>query len=292
MTNVIISADAYGRCACVSEAIEDCAAAGAISAASARVNSRWSESVARFRARFPRISLGLQWTLLEGHPVLAPDVVPSLLNVQRRFPSREIFGRRLAYGRLQWIEVHNECLAQYRRFVALAGQPDFWCLCEGQTGGLWRRLMKLADELAVPGARNPFREWRVAHSDSMREDPLHGFMMRSWLLRDAAVSLIHRRFARHEAWMPGRTVLVKAAPGGLPLRALGQIARTTDCAVEVVLRPAKCLRQGCSKRHDPSEYACYEALMRGDMRERLLNAGMSMVPFEAPARVASGRSAS
>ena len=123
---VIITADDYGLCASVNRAIEECLDVGTVTATCVMVNMPARDDAAELRRRFPRASLGLHWTLTQGAPVAPPDVVRTLLDEHGLFLSPTEFKRRWRRGLVDPRQVEIELEAQYRCFVGLAGQPDFW----------------------------------------------------------------------------------------------------------------------------------------------------------------------
>jgi predicted glycoside hydrolase/deacetylase ChbG (UPF0249 family) len=124
--NIIVTADDYGMCGAVNEAIEECVALGTITSTNVMVNMPAHEAAVSFRRRYPNVALGLHWTICQGSPVLPPDRVSSLVNGHGGFWSAREIRRRWPLGLIKAAHVQAELVAQYRRFVDLVGVPDYW----------------------------------------------------------------------------------------------------------------------------------------------------------------------
>lgn len=124
---LIITADDYGMCTIVDRAIDDCIEAGLLTSTNVIVNMEDLEAARTLRQRYPDISVGLHWNVTAGKPVSDPVQVPTLIdNNTGCFWKVPAFLKRFKSGAINKKELKKELLAQYKVFVELCGQPDYW----------------------------------------------------------------------------------------------------------------------------------------------------------------------
>lgn len=124
---LIITADDYGMCTIVDRAIDDCIEAGLLTSTNVVVNMEDLEAARTLRQRYPDISVGLHWNVTAGKPVSDPAQVPTLIdNNTGCFWKVPVFLKRFKSGAINKKELKKELLAQYKVFVELCGQPDYW----------------------------------------------------------------------------------------------------------------------------------------------------------------------
>ena len=124
---LIITADDYGMCTIVDRAIDDCIEAGLLTSTNVVVNMEDLEAARTLRQRYPDISVGLHWNVTAGKPVSDPAQVPTLIdNSTGCFWKVPAFLKRFKSGAINKKELKKELVAQYKVFVELCGQPDYW----------------------------------------------------------------------------------------------------------------------------------------------------------------------
>lgn len=124
MRKLIITADDYGMCKVVDEAIDDCAKAGLLTSTNVIVNMEDLQSVETLRSRHPQISVGMHWNVTAGKPI---SVCPSLVNPQTgEFYKVREFIKRFKNGKLNKKELRKELIAQYEIFKSMCGPADYW----------------------------------------------------------------------------------------------------------------------------------------------------------------------
>lgn len=126
MRNLIITADDYGMCPPVNQAIEECMKTGAIRSTCVMTNMPYFPEARSLRAKFPGSSIGIHWTLTDGQPVLPGTQVKSLVGEEGDFHSAPELRRRWLKRMISPDEVNAELEAQYRRFAGTVGSPDYW----------------------------------------------------------------------------------------------------------------------------------------------------------------------
>ncbi len=120
---LIVNADDFGISAGVSRGILEAHRQGIVTSTSLMANMPdAAESIRMAREDAPHLGIGLHLNLSFGAPVLPPEQVPSLVTTTGRFVST--FEQLRAKAPLfNPDEVRAEFVAQFERFIALAGQP-------------------------------------------------------------------------------------------------------------------------------------------------------------------------
>jgi chitin disaccharide deacetylase len=114
---LVVTADDFGLCAEVNEAVRRAHRDGVLTCASLMVGADAAAEAAAI-ARADGLPVGLHLTLVEGRPVLPPERVPALVDGAGRFRSGAAgLGARLAVSRQVRAQVAAECEAQVRAFL-------------------------------------------------------------------------------------------------------------------------------------------------------------------------------
>jgi chitin disaccharide deacetylase len=236
---LIITADDYGMCEAVNQAIEACLMAGAVRATCAMTNMPSFGRTVSLREKFPYSSLGIHWTLTEGRPILPPSQLPSLVDPDGRFHSHVQLRRRWIQRRINMTELKAELRAQYQRFCEVAGRPDFWNTHQNfhVWPGLFDVCVALGQELHIPAMRSHrrFTVPRTSTSTSYHlRHPLYwmkGRIIDRWANRVEAQGML----------MPDGRIYT---PGyGVDKASLEEVMRrlpwrSVKRAVEVIIHPA------------------------------------------------------
>jgi hopanoid biosynthesis associated protein HpnK len=116
---LVVTADDFGLCDAVNEAVEQAHTNGILSAASLMVaEDAAADAVARAR-RLPGLGVGLHLVLVDGKPMLPPDRVPDLVGPDGRFfPDPQRAGVRLYMSRAARDQARQEIRAQFAAFRA------------------------------------------------------------------------------------------------------------------------------------------------------------------------------
>src|SRR5688572_29977200 len=101
MTQIIITADDFGMCSSVNDAIFACARSGTVTSTGVMVNMKAGHEAGAFRKELPAISVGLHWTITQGQPVLPAEQVKSLVARDGDFVSVREFWRRWNRGEVR-----------------------------------------------------------------------------------------------------------------------------------------------------------------------------------------------
>jgi predicted glycoside hydrolase/deacetylase ChbG (UPF0249 family) len=235
---IIITADDYGLCAAVNEAIEECLAAGAVSATCVMTNMPSCAQAAGLRGKFPLSSIGLHWNLTQGEPLLSPSAVPSLVGEDGRFAGS--LRHRWWARQLNFAEMRAELVMQYERFRLLAGKPDFWNTHQDVHvfPGLFQLFVEVGNALRIPVMRSherftlPLRGSASAYHLRHPSYWAKGYVIHRWSERARAAGM---RMPDGRLYLPGYEA-GNYAPAVLVDRFDW---RNVESAIELVIHPAR-----------------------------------------------------
>ena len=126
MRKLIITADDFGMCEYVNNAIIDCIESGVILSTNVMTNMDRANDTTLLKKYQNMISVGIHWTLTVGKPVLSAAIVPSLVGNNGEFLDSKAFRSALKRGKIKKSELRNELIAQYEKFVKIYGNPSYW----------------------------------------------------------------------------------------------------------------------------------------------------------------------
>ncbi|WP_027283685.1 hopanoid biosynthesis-associated protein HpnK [Rubritepida flocculans] len=119
MRRLIFTADDFGLHSAVNEGVERAHREGLLTAASLMMGEAGVEEAVRIARANPGLAVGLHLTLTDGHPVLPPAQIPSLVQKNGRFrDDMHALGVLLALSPAAQAELHAEVAAQMARFAA------------------------------------------------------------------------------------------------------------------------------------------------------------------------------
>lgn len=124
MKQFIITADDYGMCKIVDEAIDDCIEAGLLTSTNVIVNMEDLDAAKTLRERYPNISIGMHWNVTAGLPITKCH---TLVNPHTGcFWKVSEFISKYKSGAIDKQELREELLAQYAIFKSMCGDADYW----------------------------------------------------------------------------------------------------------------------------------------------------------------------
>ena len=124
MRKLIVTADDYGMSKGVNEAIDAGIACGLITSTNVMTNMPFYLEAEKLRST--SASIGLHWTISAGKPVLSAQEIPTLVDADGNFYPYAEFRRRYRKKLIFNEEIVKELKAQYNRFLAVCGEPDYW----------------------------------------------------------------------------------------------------------------------------------------------------------------------
>ncbi|MGH7793415.1 MAG: carbohydrate deacetylase [Candidatus Binatia bacterium] len=279
---LIITADDYGLCDVVNQAIEECLEAGAVRATCAMANMPAFDPTARLRQRYPQSSLGIHWTLTEGRPVLCPQQIPTLVRSDGSFYSPLQLRRLWLRHRIAAKDVEVELQAQYERFCEVAGEPEFWNTHQNfhVWPGLFRICLSLGRRLQIPKMRC-HRRFTVPRDRTARSYHLsHPF---SWL-KGEVISRWASCARREGMLMPDGIIHM---PGyETDPTSIEEVVRrlpwtTVGAALELLIHPATSSDEMLFHRHAERRVLEYRMFKDPRLNDRLRLLGIETVSFHS-----------
>lgn len=126
MQKLIVTADDYGMCDAVDQAIEAGIENGFITTTNVMLNMETLHHAKSLRQRYPNISVGVHWNVTTGKPVSDPKDIPSLVDENGTFWPIGQFKKRYSKGLIVPAELEQELEAQYLLFQQICGKADYW----------------------------------------------------------------------------------------------------------------------------------------------------------------------
>jgi len=279
---LIITADDYGMCEAINEAIGECLAAGAMRATCVMTNMPAYSAVGDLCKRFPESSIGLHWTLTQGRPVLPPSRVSTLVSLDGNFHSYSRFRCHWLMGRIDSAQVKAELGAQYQRFCMVAGEPDFWNTHQNvhMLPGLFRICVAFGQKLRISAMRC-HRRLTVPHdTTSARYNIRHPLY---WLKGRLIARWSHQAESQGVLMPDGRIHMpgYDAGVGAFEEVVKHLQWRAIRRAVELVAHPATELREELFGSLTTSRLREYKVLRDSELVDRLHGNGIETVGFEA-----------
>lgn len=153
---IIITADDYGMCQEVDEAIRHCIIVGSVSTTNVIVNLETRENARQLRTEFPRLSIGVHWNVTTGKPISDVGDIKSLVNESGEFYPIDVFKKRMYTGKIKKKDLETELIAQYKIFTDLCGDADYWNTHENSALCIaaFSVFAKIAKKFGIKGTRN------------------------------------------------------------------------------------------------------------------------------------------
>ncbi len=279
MKRLIVTADDFGRCLPINEAVEDAHVNGILTAASLMVTGDAVDDAVERARRLPGLSVGLHVTLVDGRPALPPAVIPDLVEADGRFTHRLVaLGTLIYLDRRVRRQVTAELRAQFERFRATGlplGHIDAHHHYHLHPT-VFDLVLELAVEFGVPAIRVPWEppliSWR-AHRDGAGRRLANGLFH----LRRAQRM---RRRARKAGLITNDRVFGVNDSGAMDVQRLGAfLAALPDGLSEVYCHPAT---RGWDERPMPPRYRCvdeYQALISPQIGHQIRRHGIRLTSF-------------
>ena len=126
MKKLIITADDYGMCEEVNKAIEECVAAKVVLSTNVMSNMPCCQAANQLKKKFPYLSVGIHYNFTVGRPILPVDKVSTLVKDNGDFLTYNEIRAACKSKRYDYNQVKAEIEAQYKRYVEICGEPDYW----------------------------------------------------------------------------------------------------------------------------------------------------------------------
>ena len=116
---IIINADDFGRHAEINRAVEEGLVHGCLRSATVMPGGAAFAGAIDIARRHEELGLGVHFTLVDGHPILPPEEIPSLLGSEGDFlPDHTALLKRYLKGGVNLEEVRRELAAQLQKIEA------------------------------------------------------------------------------------------------------------------------------------------------------------------------------
>lgn len=169
MQKIIITADDYGMCDIVNDAIDAGIQNGFITTTNVMVNMEALEAAAKLRERFPNISIGMHWNVTTGKPVTDPQQIPTLVDKNGNFFSITEFKRKYSKGQIQKKDLEIELCNQYEMFRNVCGEADYWNTHENSA--LSTKTFPVFSEVALRYGIKATRTFQRVYYDKINLSP-------------------------------------------------------------------------------------------------------------------------
>ena len=116
---IIINADDFGRHAEINRAVEEGLVHGCLRSATVMPGGAAFAGAIDIARRHEELGLGVHFTLVDGHPILPPEEIPSLVGAEGDFlPDHTALLKRYLKGGVNLEEVRRELAAQLQKIEA------------------------------------------------------------------------------------------------------------------------------------------------------------------------------
>ncbi len=243
MKKLIVTADDYGMSRGVNDAIEEGMAKGLITTTNVMTNMDLYEEAALLKDKFPNVSVGLHWVLSCGKPCTDPSLIPSLVDPDTLcFYKYSEFRKLYRKGKISNDEIKTELKAQYDRFAASVGTPDYWNTHQNVhvDFGLFNLFTEFAMELGIKKMRSHERLyvspknakssmsilWRII-------EPFKASLLHNWIKK------AHRKYSMLSP--DGLVVCLNASDSTDSNYTFSNIQWENSDVAEFVIHPSKCI---------------------------------------------------
>jgi hopanoid biosynthesis associated protein HpnK len=155
---LIVNADDFGFTSGVNRAIVEAHVRGVVTSSTLMANGPAFEEAAQLTRTAPKLSIGCHVVLIDGHPVLGPEQLPSLTHASHFRDGLMTFAVRAVAGRIDADEITAEATAQIRK-IQSAGIAVSHIDTHKHTHlfpKILRPLLRAAGACGIRALRNPF----------------------------------------------------------------------------------------------------------------------------------------
>ena len=272
-----MTGDDFGLSLPVNEAIEEAHRQGTLTATSLMVGAKSAGDAVERAKRLPTLKVGLHLVLVDGSPILPPEVVPDLVSRQGEFSSHFVrAGINFFFRRHVRRQLEAEIRAQFEAFRKTGLRLDHvnahhhmhlhptisgLALKVGRDYGM--KAMRLPCEPLLPS-------WRASRNGLLRRTS-------TCLALSPWVSLLKRRF-RHAGVYSNDFVFGMNDSGDMNLDLVLRILRNLPPGVtEIYFHPAT--PKINHKGKDSCGHRDYEALTSPELRQALLASSIPLIAF-------------
>lgn len=189
MRKLIITADDYGMSKSVNEAIKEGIELNVIKSTNVMLGMDYCRNIVDIKKRFPKVSIGIHWTLTAGKSVEKEERIQTLIDKDGFFLSRPVFVRKFNKGEIKIDHIYRELKAQYSKFYNFIGEPDYWNTHQNihLNFKLFSLFISIAKELNIKKMRNHERITVPSRTRSMFSylkptlEPAKKIILKKWM---------------------------------------------------------------------------------------------------------------
>ena len=283
---LIVTADDFGLHEAVNEAVEQASRAGVLTAASLMVAAPAAADAIRRARRLPDLRVGLHLVLAEGHAMLAPDLIPGLVEHGGRMNDRMfVNGVRFFVSAALRRQLEAEIHAQFSAFARTGLKLDHVNVHKHfhLHPTLLEMLLRIGREFRVPAVRIPDEPvWFATRSGDW-------IAAASALLLQPWVALMKRRLRAARMLHNDRLFGIAASGAMDEAKLLTILARLPPGLTEIYLHPAvqsgPVIAESMARYRHADELA---ALLSARVRAAVASGGVSRGGYTDFARLRSG----
>jgi chitin disaccharide deacetylase len=174
LRRLVINADDFGLTAGVNRAIAEAHARGVLTSTTVMAHSAAFDDASRLHAQNPRLGIGCHIVLVDGAPVVAPHLVPSLLQHGTSFRrTLTQVGLAVARGRINAAEVEAEAIAQMSALQSAGLRLSHFDTHKHVHvfPSLLKPLLRAARACGIQAVRNPFSPARCLPWEQVLRHP-------------------------------------------------------------------------------------------------------------------------
>lgn len=125
MKQLIITADDFGLCSEVNEAVIQAHTQGILTCASLMVGAHKADEAIALAKQHPTLKVGLHLTLIDGYSVLPQKNIPDLVDASQKFSNNILLsGIRYFFSNKIKKQLFLECEAQIEKFLSSGLKMD------------------------------------------------------------------------------------------------------------------------------------------------------------------------
>ena len=182
---LIITADDFGLCPEVNEAVIGAHSKGILTCASLMISAKAAEEAVKLAKKTPTLKVGLHLVLVEGTSVLPKKEIPDLVDENQKFSNQIVAsGFRYFFSEKLRKQIAKECEAQVKKFLASGLTIDH--LNSHNHLHIHPTILdiviRLAKQYEIPAIRVPWQGWRSLKPNQA----LMAVVMAPWVARTRA----------------------------------------------------------------------------------------------------------
>lgn len=234
MKEVLITADDFGMCQIVDQAILDLIQGGMVTTTNVITNLETLSNGERLVKQYPHVSVGLHWNVTTGEPITKAEDVATLVDANGRFHPGDEFVHRMNKGLIKEQELKKELVNQFRLFEEVCGSADYWNVHENVV--LSRKAYGIFAGVAQTLGMRKTRNFQRVYLDA---EELHGKRKaREWLVR-RYMDLWYGVWVKRTFAMPdGRIITFKDDSKTDLIRLIQALERSPKQKIELVIHPS------------------------------------------------------